>query len=213
MKTDRTVSPKEKKRLPIDWQQVKQRLETVRAALELVSSPGPEETRRILTARAQTLGQRCEAPQAPVERIEVVEFALAQERYAIESRFVRDIYPLEHLTPLPCTPTFVLGIVNLRGEILSVIDIKKFFDLPGKGLTDLDKVMVLECGGMRFGILADAIAGTRRIAVSDIQLSLPTITDGRKKYSRGVTAERTVILDAEGLLNDQDIVVQEQIYE
>lgn len=50
------------------------------------------------------------------------------------SEYVREIYPLKEFTPIPCTPPFVLGIINVRGQILSVIDIKKFFDLPEKGL-------------------------------------------------------------------------------
>jgi purine-binding chemotaxis protein CheW len=141
----------------------------------------------------------------------VVEFVLAEERYAIESRHVRDVYPLEQLTPVPCTPAFVLGIVNLHGEILSVIDIKKFFGLPDRGLTDLNKVIVLESDSMRFGILADLIVGVHPISVADIQPSLPTLTGIREEYLRGVTPERTVILDAEALLADKNIVVQEQV--
>ena len=105
----------------------------------------------------------------------------------------------------------MLGIVNVRGEILSVIDIKKFFDLPEKGLTDLNKVIVLQSGNMLFGILADTIAGVRRIPLTDIQPSLPTLTGVREEYLKGVTPERLVILDAEKLLTDEGIVVQEQV--
>lgn len=124
---------------------------------------------------------------------------------------MREVYPLEELTPLPCTPPFVLGIVNLRGEILSVIDIKKFFDLPEKGLTDLNKVIVLEFEDMAFGIVADAISGVRRISRAAIQPSLPTLTGIREDYLQGVTAERVVVLDAEKLLNDEKLIVNEQV--
>ena len=211
MNTDKTTSPAAAKRARIDWNEVKQRLEIARAATEHVVSPDPEETRRILKARAQALGQKLEQAEAIGERIEVVEFVLAQESYAVESQHVRDVYPLEQLTPLPCTPAYVLGIVNLRGEILSVIDIKKFFDLPEKGLTDLNKVIVLESGSMRFGILADVIIGVRAISLTDIQPSLPTLTGIREEYLKGVTPDRTVILDAEKLLADEQIIVQEQV--
>jgi purine-binding chemotaxis protein CheW len=149
--------------------------------------------------------------ETPGEHIEVVEFVLAHERYAIESDYVREVAPLENLTPLPCTPAFVLGIVNVRGEILSVIDLKKFFDLPEQGLTDLNKVIVLQSGNMLFGILADVIAGVRRIPLTGILPSLPTLTGVREEYLKGVTAERIVVLDAEKLLMDESIVVQEQV--
>jgi purine-binding chemotaxis protein CheW len=206
-----TKTPPANKREPIDWHEIRQRQEAVRAAIELAVSPGMEETRRILRERARVLGHTAAAAEAGDERIEVVEFVLAQEHYAVETRHVRDVYPLEQLTQVPCTPAFVLGIINLRGEILSVIDIKKFFDLPEKGLTDLNKVIVLESANMRFGILADVIVGVNRISVTDIQLSLPTLTGIREEYLKGITPSRTVILDAEALLTDQNIVVHEQV--
>lgn len=211
MATGKSPSPAAAHRARVDWQAVRQRLEIARAALEHAASMGPDETQRILKARAQALGQEPAPPEAADGRIEVLEFMLAHERYAVESEHVRDVYPLEQLTPVPCTPAFVLGIVNLRGEILSVIDIKKFFDLPEKGLTDLNKVIVLESDSMRFGILADAIVGVHAIPVADIQASLPTLTGIREEYLKGVTPGRTVILDAEALLSDPDIVVQERV--
>ncbi len=212
MNTDKPPSPAAGKRTRIAWPEVRQRLEAAGAAIERATMPNPEETRRILKARAQALA-RPPTPAADGARIEVLEFVLAHERYAVESRYVRDVYPLEQLTPVPCTPAFVLGIVNLHGEILSVIDIKKFFDLPEKGLTDLNKVIVLESGNMRFGILADVIVGVHTIPATDIQPSLPTLTGIRDEYLKGVTPSRTVILDAGKLLADTGIVVQVQVAE
>lgn len=211
MRMGKTASPGTRPAARIDWVEVNRRLEAVRAAVEHAAAPDAEETRRILKRRAQALARETEATAADGERIEAVEFVLAQERYALESRYVRDVCPLEQLTPIPCTPAFVLGVFNLRGEVLSVIDIKQFFDLPGKGLTDLNKVVVLESGAMRFGILADAIVGVHRIARSEIQPSLPTLTGIREEYLLGVTPDRTVVLDAERLLTAESIVLNEQV--
>lgn len=193
-----------------DWHALRQRLDAARAATEHAWKRDADATARILKARAQALAREPGEAQ-DAEALEIVEFMLAHERYAVETSFVREIHPLTNLTPLPCTPAFVLGIVNLRGEIVSVIDIKKFFDLPDKGLTDLDKVVVLQSETMRFGVLADAILGVRRVAVAEIQASLPTLTGVREQYLRGVTSERTIVLDAEKLLADEKIVVQEQV--
>ena len=195
----------------LNWREVQRRLEAARAAMERGWAPDAEEAKRILKARARALAREPAKDEADDDYIEVVEFMLAYEQYAVETRHVREIHPLEHLTPLPCTPAFVLGIVNVRGEILSVIDLRKFFDLPEKGLTDLNKVIVLESENMLFGVLADAVIGARRVRVADIQPSLPTLTGVREAYLMGVTAERTVILDAEKLLADETIVVQEQV--
>jgi purine-binding chemotaxis protein CheW len=201
-----------KKAASIDWQEIGQRMEVARAAIDHVWTPSAEDTKRILKTRAQQLAREPVPADSANDHIEVVEFMLAYERYAVESRYVREVCPLENLTPLPCTPTFVLGIVNIRGEILSVIDLKKFFNLPDKGLTDLNKIIVLQAGNMVFGILADAISGMRRIPLSGIQLSLPTFSGIRETYLKGIISlEHMVILDAGKLLTDEKIIVQEQV--
>jgi len=196
---------------PVDWRRIHARLEAARQTMERGWSPGPEETKQILKARARALAREPKREREAEDTIEVVEFVLAYERYGVQSSYVREVYPLKDLTLLPCAPPFVLGIVNVRGQILSVVDIKKFFDLPEKGLTDLDKVVVLRAGSMEFGILADLIAGTRVVARRELQPSLPTLTGIREEYLMGVTADRTVILDAQRLLSDPKMVVHEKV--
>jgi len=193
----------------IDWRAINRRLEAINAAIERGFSPSPEERKRILKARADLLARPHGAVQVG-EVIEIVEFMLADERYGIESGYVREVYPLKDYTPLPCTPPFVLGLLNVRGRIISVIDIKKFFDMPRKRISDLNKVIIIHDYNMEFGILADSILGVQEIAVRDIQPPLPTLTGIREEYLRGVTGERTVILDARKLLADKKIIVHEE---
>lgn len=205
------MSTPKKSNTAIDWDAVKRRLEAARIATERIWAPAAADTRRVLEERARALAVEPAWTEAAEEWIEVVEFILAHERYAFASEYVREVCPLDDLTQLPCTPAFVLGIINLRGEILPVIDMKKFFDLPEKGLTNLNKVIVLESADMVFGILADLISGVRRIPCSGIQPSLPTLTGIRVDYLIGVTADRVVVLDAEKLLTDEKLIVQEQV--
>ena len=157
------------------------------------------------------LAQEPVREEAAQEALEVVEFLLAYERYGIESSYVHEVYPLKELTPLPGTPPFILGVINVRGQLLSVIDLKKFFDLPERGLTDLNRVILIHNDHMEFGLLADAILGVRAIPLTDLQPSLPTLTGIREEYLRGVTGERVVILDAEKLLSDRKMIVQEEV--
>jgi purine-binding chemotaxis protein CheW len=193
----------------IDWSATHRRLEAISAALERGFSPGAEERKKILKARADLLARPYEAAQVG-EVIEIVEFVLADERYGLESNFVREVYPLKDYTPLPCTPPFVLGLLNVRGRIISVIDIRKFFDMPGKGIGDLNKAIIIHDRNMEFGVLADSILGVRDVALRDIQPPLPTLTGIRKEYLRGVTGERMVVLDAKKLLTDKKIIVHEE---
>ena len=195
----------------VDWEKLHQRLDTAQAVLKTGAAPGIEEKRRILRERARALARRAEE-KAPAEKpYEVLEFLLAYERYAIETRYVREVYPLKDLSPVPCTPKFVLGVINVRGQILSVIDIKKFFELPEKGLTDLNKVIIAQSGSMQLGILADVILGVREIADEDIQPSLPTLTGIRAEYLLGVNKDRLVVLDVRKILSDPTILVAEEV--
>lgn len=196
-------------RTAMDWDGLRARMHAAKAASDRAWIPGADETARILHQRALALALQPDAAPARQHGMDVIEFGLADERYAVESSHVREVYPLENLTALPCTPAFVRGIVNLRGEIISVIDLRGFFDLAQTGLPDLNKIIVLESASMVFGILADAIFGVRRIALAEIQPSLPTLTGIRERYLKGITAQRTVILDAAKLLADEDIVVRQ----
>jgi len=193
----------------IDWSAIHRRIEAINTSITKGFSPSPEDRKRILRARADFLARQPGREQAG-DTLEVVEFILANERYGIESGYVREVYPLKDYTPLPCTPPFVIGLLNVRGRIISVIDIKKFFDMPGKGISDLNKVIIIHDYNMEFGILADSILGVQEIAVRDIQPPLPTLTGIREEYLRGVTGERTVILDARKLLTDKKIIVHEE---
>jgi purine-binding chemotaxis protein CheW len=173
-----------------------------------IAVPGAAE---ILRSRARALARAPQATEAAGSSLEVLEFRLARESYAVETRHVQEVYPLKNLTPLPCTPPFVLGVVNVRGRITPVIDIKKFFDLPDQGLTDLHRVILIRGGGLELGLLADVIVSVRRVPLDGLQASLPTLTGIRAEYLKGVTAERLVVLDLDRLLADPKIIVNEAV--
>lgn len=180
-------------------------------AVNLGTSPSASEARKILHARARALAKSTKAAALKTESIEVLEFRLAQETYAVETRYISEVYPLKDLTPLPCTPSFVRGIVNVRGRIIPVIDIKKFFDLPDKGLTDLHRIILVKEHGLELGILADLALGVRLIPLDSLQPALPTLTGIRSDYLKGVTAERLIVLDLNLILTDPKIIVHEEV--
>lgn len=194
----------------IDWQEARRRLEAIARRIEQGSDPGPGERRRILRERALALArEEKKDAEDSGESIRVVEFLLASERYAVETVYVREVRPLGEFAPLPGTPPFVLGVLSVRGRIVSVIDIRRFFDLPEKGLTDLNRVLVLDDGNVEFGLLADGILGVRSVPLGSIQPSLPTLSGIRGEHLKGVTGERLVILDAARLLSDDRMAVRD----
>ena len=198
-----------KKAADVDWAEIHRRMETARERLDHRWTVDKEEKKKILRDRAKVLAREAEE-NGSEEYAEVLEFLLADERYGIESFHIREVCLLKEITPLPGTPHFVTGLINVRGKALSVIDLKKFFDLPEKGLGDLNKVIVLSSAGMEFGVLADAILGIRKIPLSELQPSLPTLTGIRKDYLTGVTHDRLAVLDAGKLLADRRLLVHEE---
>lgn len=168
-------------------------------------------SREILRQRAKSLaGQRIQKQENGSE-LDLIEFALAPERYAIESRYVREICPFKELTPLPCTPPFILGIVNIRGRILPVLDLKRLFGLPAKGITDLHRIIVVQGHGLELGLLADVIVALRSVPEAGLQPTLPTLSGIRADYLRGITADRLVVLDLGRILSDPALVVHEEV--
>ena len=169
------------------------------------------ESQRILRERAHALARAPSPAPSADTTLDLLEFRLASERYAVESRHVHEVHPLRELTPLPCTPEFMLGIVNVRGRILPVLDLKKFFQLPDQGLTDLHRIVHLRGNGLEMGLLADVIVGVRRVPLEGLQASLPTLTGIRAEYLKGVSDDRLVVLDLDRLLSDPKIIVHEEV--
>jgi purine-binding chemotaxis protein CheW len=168
-------------------------------------------SRAILRTRAQELAVEHKEEFVAEDSIEVLEFVLANEHYGIESCFIREVFPMKEYTPIPSTPAFVLGLINIRGQIVSVIDIRRFFDLPVKGLSDLNRVLVIQTPDMEMGILADRIVGVHHISRVTLQTSLPTLTGVRAEYLRGVAPDGLIVLDVQKMIMDDRIIVNEEV--
>lgn len=139
--------------------------------------------------------------------LKIVAFLINDEKYAIETKYIQEVFPLKELAELPGIPNFVLGIVNVRGQIISVIDIRKFFGMPSKGLSDLNRIIILSAPKMEFGVLADSIIGVEEIKEEDLLPSLPTLTAVRAEYLKGVSRDHMIILDGDKLLGSSKLVV------
>lgn len=164
----------------------------------------------MLLQRAKALAVEPHGGQDGEELFEALFFVLASETYALGSSYIREVYPVKSVTPLPGTPDHVLGIINVRGEIISVLDLKRFFDLPNGHLAQAEKVIVLQSEEMEFAVAVDRVIEARPVNARELLPSLPTLTGIRAAYLKGVTKDREVVLDAEKLLHDETIIVNHQ---
>ncbi len=167
--------------------------------------------KQILEQRALRLSEPLPDKASMQGVLEIVEFRVGAERYAIETAFVREVFQARALTSVPGTPAFVVGIINVRGRIISVVDIRGFFGLPARMDTDGLHVLILQSETMEFALLADEIAGVSRIAEVDLQTTLPTLNGARAEYLKGITADRLTVLDAGKMLTDPALVIDEEV--
>ena len=168
-----------------------------------------KETRDLLESRAIAMAKEPEQKKSDSPVIQLITFTLASEIYGIESSYIREVYQLKDFTPLPGVPAYILGVINVRSQIIPVIDLKKLFKLPEQGLTELNKVIILHDEQMEFGILADVVMGNQAVAIDEIKKAPLTLKGIGQEYLKGVTVKQLIILDAGRLLNDKSIVVDD----
>jgi purine-binding chemotaxis protein CheW len=192
----------------VDWQDLLKRQE---AATSGELGRAPAEERAIMQARALELARRPAQEANGGEELDCLEFQLSGESYAIEMSYVSETQPLADFTPLFCTPPFVLGITTLRGRILSIVDLRRFFELPVVGLSDLNRVIVVGDGTMEFGVLADAIVGMKSLPLRELHPPPATFTGIREEFVTGITADRLALLDIGKILADRRIIVHEEV--
>lgn len=165
----------------------------------------------VLRARARLLA-RAPAPPETDETALVAEFSLGDHRYAVEATFVHEIRHLDNLTAVPCTPDFVAGVVNVRGTLYSLLDLRKFLGTAEHGVTDLTEILLISAAGLDVGILAHEIIGLTEIKVGDVKPPLPTDPNAGRAFVRGITPSLTVFLDVEKLFADPEMVVHEEVF-
>jgi len=195
----------------LDWAEAHARLERSRQALDAGAARAPEDARRILAERARALATPIEdAPSSSGVR-EFLVFSLAGERYGIAAASVVEVIPLRELVRMPGTPRVVLGIVNHRGRILPVLDLRRVFELTGEGVGEESRVVAAESGGSTFGLFAETVAGVVSVDAEELHRRPAAPTGGRETFILAVTSDMVAVLDLEALARDPRITVNEEI--
>ena len=193
----------------LDWSEVHARLARAAEATEAATDPSPERARAVMDERAAALARVPSRPPGPSEVVEVAAFLLAGERYAIETRYVCKVVRLTDFTPVPGAPGFLGGVLNLRGEILALVDLRAFFGIASGGLTDLSRIVVIGLDRNEFGIMADAVREVVTLRLDAILEPPASIAGAGRPYLLGVTADGLVVLDGAALIGDEGLFVDQ----
>jgi purine-binding chemotaxis protein CheW len=139
--------------------------------------------------------------------IQFVTFKLKDEVYGINVMQVQEVLHITEIAPVPGAPSYVLGIINLRGNVVTVIDTRTRFGLPTTEVDDASRIIVIESEKQVVGILVDAVAEVVELRETDIDAAPNVGTEESSRYIQGVATqdERLLILvDLNKLLTDEE---------
>ncbi|PLX02159.1 MAG: hypothetical protein C0595_12010 [Marinilabiliales bacterium] len=193
------------------WHEFEEKIRMAKEMLKSKSDHTREDISAILRRRAEFIATNGEKDTANKEMMSVLEFALGQERYAIETNRLKEIMPASQITDLPCTPNYVFGVVNIRGKIVTVIDLKGILSLDYVGFNDFASIVVIEHNDELVGIVADEVLGINNIDVETIQHSKPKVIKIKDSFLKGITNETLIILNIEKVLSENSILVDETV--
>lgn len=142
------------------------------------------------------------------QRAEYLRFRLgAVELYGIPYHYLDGLRYIGKLSQVPCTPKFIAGVVNYRGELLTVLDLKQFFRIPPLAQAGESRIIVVKHAGVRVGLLVDDVEGNE--AYQRAELAPPLGSDGvtNMEYVLGIHDGCVALLNIEAMLNDPALQV------
>ena len=141
------------------------------------------------------------------EIIQWVTFRLDNEKYGIRVMQVQEVLRMTEIAPVPGAPDFVLGIINLRGNVVTVIDSRKRFGLSVAEADDSTRIVIIEADSHVVGILVDSVAEVVDLRTSEIDAAPNVGNDDSSKYIQGVSSkdkELLILVDVNKLLSDDE---------
>ncbi|WP_369601765.1 chemotaxis protein CheW [Hahella sp. SMD15-11] len=139
--------------------------------------------------------------------LQYVTFKLDHETYGINVMQIQEVLRYTEIAPVPGAPDYVLGIINLRGNVVTVIDTRKRFGLDEAEVTDHTRIVVLELGSHVVGILVDSVAEVVYLRQSEIETAPNVGNDESAKFIQGVcnkNGELIILVEFEKMLSDEE---------
>ncbi|TIS86804.1 MAG: purine-binding chemotaxis protein CheW [Mesorhizobium sp.] len=193
---------------PIDWVSVRERMARAIRSTEAAMTLSPERARQVLDDRARALAVPVQRESPAGERVDALTFQLSCERFAIETRCVREVVPLQKITPLPRTADFVAGIINLRGDLIPVFDLRRLLGLAADASGIPSHIIVVGEGQAEFGMTVDELPRVGGISIGTLTaVADPGTGDGRP-WLRGVTGDAVMVIEGSALIADHRLFLE-----
>ena len=144
---------------------------------------------------------------------QIISFKIGDEEYGLEILKVKEVIRIKEITRLPKAPDFVRGVINLRGDVIPIIDLRKKFGLPEEMYADNTRVIVVEVEGKLMGIVVDSVSHVIRIDESQIDKP-PLLSGMSREYIMGVVKldkRLIVLLNIDRILTTEEKIEIEKI--
>lgn len=138
--------------------------------------------------------------------IDVLQFSLYPALFGIKQSYITEVFTLTDITSLPGTPAFIMGVVNRKGKVICIINLKEVLHVKSVGLTEMNKIICLKKGNTEFGIVADALLGTMQIDEEDLQ-NETLLNKHSLNFIEGVLPCGTILLNDNALMDSKALVV------
>jgi len=141
------------------------------------------------------------------EVLQWVTFQLDRETYGINVMQVQEVLRYTEIAPVPGAPDYVLGIINLRGNVVTVIDTRSRFGLPPAEVSENSRIVIIEADKQVIGILVDSVAEVVYLRSSEIDVAPSVGTEESAKFIQGVSnrdGELLILVDLNKLLSDEE---------
>ncbi len=163
----------------------------------------------MLVERARELATQTSSESFQTLGEEVLTFRLGSGSYSIPAHYIREVQPLATITALPTTPSFVAGLVNVRGKILTALDIRPLLDVEQQYLAEDAFLVVVHVDGADVCLLADSVMEVE-YGDSEILPALSSVGGGGATWVRGLDTHMNVLIDLPQMLADPRVTVQDE---
>ncbi len=139
--------------------------------------------------------------------IQLVTFRLQDETYGINVMQVQEVLRVSEIAPVPGAPSYVLGIINLRGNVVTVIDTRSRFGLPPTEIDDSSRIVIIESEKQVVGILVDSVAEVVELRASEIDMAPSVGNEESARYIQGVASRNDdllIVVDLNKLLTEEE---------
>ena len=143
------------------------------------------------------------------EILQLVTFRLEQEEYAVDILKVQEINRMKEITRVPNTPAYVEGVINLRGKVIPVINLRSKFSLTGKDNDTQSRIMIMDIQGITIGLVVDSVSEVLRIPASIVEATPPMASDINTEFITGIAKleDRLIILlDVDRLMGKSEVM-------